>query len=289
MRRITSLSVWTILALGVACTAAWADGDSRPATQAEKKYSLRMLTALSQALPRPLPGFEIGEAAEIAPFERVAPGCEAEPLRVYYSATWVNPEQAEKERAAEDEALARAVDKLKDPGMQAQQKAAMAKQEKLAAEFGKAIEKQDYAKAEKLQKEMEKLGRELENVGKAQEAVLQGETQALTKLSRLTIRMSVNDLCESQPARLIKEFKPMAGNPFYVYHDDEGKYEDCMTVLVGPWKKKIENEQMVYEAAKSPLPHTRAQTVMVSVTGDPSLSRRVLEGVNWKALQALLK
>ncbi|MCE5262013.1 MAG: hypothetical protein LLG97_00620 [Deltaproteobacteria bacterium] len=59
--------------------------------------------------------------------------------------------------------------------------------------------------------------------------------------------------------------------------------------MVGPWKRKTENSQVVYEAAKARLPHTKAQTVIVAVAGDPSLTSKVLEGVNWKALQALIK
>jgi hypothetical protein len=31
------------------------------------------------------------------------------------------------------------------------------------------------------------------------------------------------------------------------------------------------------------------QTVMVTVTGDPSLTQKALDGVNWKALQALIR
>lgn len=136
---------------------------------------------------------------------------------------------------------------------------------------------------------MEKLGQELNKLGQAQEAIIENETRSLTKLSRLMIRMSVNHLYETQLTDRVKEIKPFAGNVAYAYSDPEGKYESRMTVLVGPWKKKIENAQVVYEVTKAPLPHTRAQSVIVTVTGNPSLTGKVLEGVNWKSLQALLK
>jgi hypothetical protein len=201
----------------------------------------------------------------------------------------VNPVQAEKERTQQDEAINRAASRINTPAMQEQQKANMARINKLSAEFGKAVEKKDQAEIVRLQKEMEKLGQELEKLGKAQEAVLKNETESLTKLSSLTIRMSVNVLYESQPARLVKEVKPFAGNAAYAYIDPEGKYTSRVTVMVGPWKKRTENEQVVYEAAKAKLPHTKAQSVVLTVTGDPSLTQKVLEGVNWKALQALIK
>jgi hypothetical protein len=120
MKRM-GLSVLSILLIGHSATV-WADGETRPATQAEKNYSLRMLTALSQALPKPLPGFEARDATKIAPFDNVTPGSEAYPLRVDYSVTWVNPAQADKESAQENEALTRAASRLKDPSMQEQQK-----------------------------------------------------------------------------------------------------------------------------------------------------------------------
>jgi hypothetical protein len=282
------LFILSVLLLGLS-TLAWADGETRPATQAEKDYSLRMLTALSQALPKPLPGFEARDASRVAPFDRVTPGCEASPLRVDYSVSWVNPEQADKERAQEGAAIERAASKINTPAYQARQKDFAARQQKLATEYGKAIEKGDQAQAEKLQKEMEKLGQELNKLGQSQNDILQDETKSLTKLSQLSIRLVVNDFYEDQPARLAKELKPFAGNPAYIYHDSEGKFTDRMTVLVGPWKREIRNEQAVYQAAKASLPHTRAQTVIVTVTGDPSLTMKVLEGMNWKALQALLK
>jgi hypothetical protein len=287
MNKIKGLVI-LILLVGVSASG-WADGPTRPATQAEKDYSLSMMTALSRALPKPLPGFEARDAAKIAPFDRVTPGSEAAPLRVDYSVTWVNPAQAEKERTQEGEAINRAASRINTPSMQEQQKANMARINKLSAEFGKAVEKKDQAEIVRLQKEMEKLGQELDKQGKAQEAVLKNETGSLTKLSSLTIRMSVNDFYESQPARLVKELSPFYGNAAYAYIDPEGKYTSRMIVMVGPWKKKTENSQVVYEAAKASLPHTRAQSVMVTVTGDPSLTRKVLEGVNWKGLQALIK
>jgi hypothetical protein len=287
MKRM-GLCILSILLIGHSATV-WADGETRPATQAEKNYSLSMLTALSQALPKPLPGFEAREATSIASFDRVSPGSEAYPLRVDYSVTWVNPAQAAKESAQEGEAITRAASRLKNPSMQEQQKAIMTKYNQLAAEFGKALEKKDQAKAAQVQKEMEKLGQELSKLGQAQEAIIKNETKVLTKLSRLMIRMSVNNLYETQLARLVKEIKPFAGNVAYAYHDNEGEFESRMTVMVGPWKKKNENEQVAYEVAKARLPHTRAQSVIVTVTGDPSLTSKVLEGVNWKSLQALLK
>ena len=282
------LLVVLVLLLGLS-TSGWADGPTRPATQAEKDYSLSVMTALSRALPQPLPGFEARDAAKIAPFDRVTPGSEAAPLRVDYSVTWVNPVQAEKERTQEGEAINRAASRINTPSMQEQQKAIMARFNKLTPELQKALEKKDQAEVARVQKEMEKLGQELNKLGQAQQAVLKNETEALTKLSSLTIRMSVNDFYESQPAPLVKELKPFSGNTAYAYNDTEGKYMSRMTVMVGPWKKRSENEQVVYEAAKASLPHTRAQSVMVTVTGDPSLTRKVLEGVNWKGLQALLR
>jgi hypothetical protein len=287
MKNIIYLLAFVLL-LGLSASG-WADGPTRPATQAEKDYSLSTMTALSRALPKPLPGFEARDAAGIAPFDRVTPGSEAEPLRVDYSVTWVNPTQAEKERKEEGEAINRAASRINTPSMQEQQKANMARINKLSAEFGKAVEKKDQAEIARLQKEMEKLGQEMNKLGQAQQAVLKNETEALTRLSSLTIRMSANGFYETQPARLVKDLKPFSGNAAYAYNDPEGKHTSRMIVMVGPWKKRTENEQVVYEAAKAKLPHTKVQSVMVTVTGDPSLTQKVLDGVNWKALQALLR
>jgi precorrin-2 methylase len=173
--------------------------------------------------------------------------------------------------------------------MQEQQKEIMARMTTLSAELQKALEKKDQAEIARVQKEMEKVGQGMEKLGKAQEAIVKSETGALNNLSSLRIRMSANAFSETQPARMVREHRRFAGNAAYAYSDPEGKHQSRMMVMVGPWKRKTENRQVVYEAAKATLPHTRVQTVTVTVTGDPSLTSKVLEGVNWKALQALIK
>jgi hypothetical protein len=283
------LCLWALAWCAWLTVPAWGDGPSRPATAAEKAYALRTLTAVSQALPQPLPGFQVVESTPLSPVERVSPGVEAAPMPLDYTVSWLNPEQAAKERAAEDAALSRAAAQVNAPAAQARQKALADRLNKTAAEYGRALEKHDQAKAAALQKEMEAIGRELTQQGQAQNAVLKNETKGLTQRSRLTIWVRVNDFSIDQPARLAKDLGPVSGNLGFAFHDDEGKFEDHLLVMIGPWKSRQENQQVIYEASQAARPHTQAQTLTVTVRGDPALARQALSKVAWKALQALIK
>jgi hypothetical protein len=286
MKRI-GLFLMGMYLLGISGSA-WGDGVSRLATQAEKDFTVRVLTALSRSLSKPLPGFEARDATAIQAPDRTGLD-ETEPMRIDYTVAWINPQQAEAERARQDEAIQRAANKMNDPAMQAKQKVLNDKITKVSTELGQAFKKNDQAKVAKLQKEMEKLGQELNQLGQAQTAVLESETQSLTQKSRLEIRLTANDFYVSELARLATELKPVGGNTALAYHDPEGKYTDRMTVLVGTWKRKDENDMVYYEAEKAALPHTRVQAVTVTITGDSALARQVLAGVDWKALQKLMK
>jgi predicted nucleic acid-binding Zn-ribbon protein len=260
-----------------------ADGDSRPATLAEQDYSLHVLTTLSAVLPKPWPGWEATEGTELAPFESVSPGCEAAPLSVSYSITWVDPAQAQRERAEEDAAIARAAARIQAPDVQARMAAFVSQQEKL-------VEAQKAAEVERIQKEMEALGKQMESVASAQDAVLESETSGLADKSRLVIRMAANETYVTELEASVTDVGPVAGHPAFAYHDAEGRCEDRLTVLVGPWRRRSENGQVDYELTPdSALPYTHAQSVTVTIEGDPELARKLCGEIDWNALVALLK
>ncbi len=287
MRPVTCVLVLALLLL--VSVPARGDGPTRPATPAEKEYSLRTLTALASALPRPFPGFEAQSASPLEPFALVSPGCEAEPLAVDYTVTWTNPQQAEKERGEEDAAIARAAARIGSPESKKRQQELMARLEKQAQALGQAISKSDTVAVERIQKEMEKLGQELSGVGNAQNALLEEETKALTKLSEIRIHLKVNSFFHDLPASHIRDARPRGGALAYAYRDPGGKFSERMTAFVGPWKKEVKNGQACFQAARAKHPHTRAQTVTIDVTGDPSLTARFLDDLDWSALQALIR
>jgi len=269
---------------------ALADGDSRPATQPEKEYSLRVLTVLSRAPGRPLAGYEVEQAAEVKPFDRVSPGCEAHPMAVSWDATWVNPEQAAREQAQEGEAIQRISAQLESGTWAKKQQELAARQGELSSRFAAAIQANDARQVEKVQQEMEALGKELEQLGKAQEALIENERKDVEQRSRLVIRMDANRFHDTQTAARVRELDPVSGHPAYVYRDDEGSYTPRTTVLVGPWKKRLENDRAVYTVTPDPaLPSLQVQALRVTVEGDPSLARKALEGTDWQALQGLLE
>lgn len=285
----TTILLGFVLLLGVV-PGVLADGDTRPATPAEQDYSLRVLTALSTALPRPWPGWRAAEGTELAPFERVSPGCEAAPLRVDYSTSWIDPAQAEREQAEENAALGRAAARLQAPDVTARMTALASEQGKLAEALVAAMNAQNMAEVERIQKEMEALGKKMESVASAQEAVLESETSGLANKSQLAIRMVVNETYVSVLAAAVTDVGPVAGHPAFAYRDPEGHCETRLTVLAGAWRRQVENGQVVYELTPDPaLPHTRAQSVTITVTGDPELALKLCAAIDWSALASLSK
>ncbi len=286
--KIMFVSLLLSWAAGTAAPA-WADGDSRAATAAERDFSLRMLTAMARAVAHPLPGFERADTTELRGFESLSPGCEQSPLGVDYEVDWVNPQLEEQEQLQEAAAVERAAARLQSGDTQIRMTQLMDKQQKLAEELAAAMQAQNMARVEEIQAQMEALGKEMEKAADEQNAVLDGEMSTLAHKSRVVIDMSVNSLYASLPANRVVDWKPPFGQMGYIEHDPEGVYEDRLVVLIGPWTRSTENEQTMYQARpNSALPHTTAQTVFLAIRGDRELAMRALSAIDSKALLALI-
>jgi hypothetical protein len=270
--------------------AAWADGETRPATPAENAFSLQILTALAQSLPAPPPGFEVRNATRVQPCGSVSPGTEHAPMQITFTANWTNPAVAAQERTQKNTAAAQAGASLRNSPALARQKELLAQRQKLSRDYAKALQNHDQAQAAEAKKQMDALEVEMTAVSREIDDLLKGAGGPRAQKSQLAIGMVVNVFGESQLASFVKDFKAVSGDPGFALHDPSGKFEDKVTVLVGPWARHDNGTMANYVATPKPgASYTKAQAIKVTVTGDRALAEQVLAAVNWGILHAQVK
>jgi hypothetical protein len=104
--RSATIALITVFSLWVPLVPAWAEGESRPASDAEKAFYQRVFKALEAAVPARGPqGWTVVEKTDFERLETVGSGTENEPFWVTYTVVWQNPAQIPADGApAADEA-----------------------------------------------------------------------------------------------------------------------------------------------------------------------------------------
>src|SRR5512134_312824 len=87
--RFHTISAAGIFAVFLLAPPAHADGDSRPATEQEKKFHSLVMGVLQKAIPPGPKGWR-EERDAIEPLERVSPGSEKYPLRASHRVKWTD-------------------------------------------------------------------------------------------------------------------------------------------------------------------------------------------------------
>ena len=271
--------------------AARADGDARPATDAEKNYHQQVMKVFRQALPPGPEGWEVTQQTSEEELNLVSVGNEQQPMRVEYSITWRDIERAQKA----DEAMVQAGVQTMQQEMAANPTKDMeAELEALAKKMGEAAEKGDTAEMERLQVQMEALGKKMEEVYSLRDQAVDEAAQAheVTDISA-AIRFEVNSFEEPlydppSDVSFIADEQAIRveghRNPHY------GWQEGVTYVFLGPGWKPSDNSDSPGMAAqpRSGLPHTKAQTLVVKIQAAPEKADQLAQGIDWDALKALL-
>jgi hypothetical protein len=266
----------------------WADGETRAATAAESQYSLRVLSAVSKAVPNPPTGFALQSATKVEACTLVDMGTEKFPMKLSYSASWIDRVQADLEKAQKSATDTQAAASFKSSGAQAQMKALMAQQTQLVAEYGKAVQQKDAAKSAALKKQIDDLSAQLGQL-MTQATAASSAQDAKPRKSHLLIQVTVNLFDENRAIVDVVDLKSPSGDLAYTFHSATGGGEDQRTVFVGPWSKTQANNIAYYRATPNrSFPYTKVQTLKVTATGDPDLTLKLLQGMDWAELHALI-
>jgi hypothetical protein len=273
-----------------ACTLAWAEGGSRPATPGEREFSLRVLKGFAQALPRPFGGFETRSAKAQVPVDRVAPGLTTAPLTEEYTEDWVDLAEQDRERSRRDRTEKEPAGWMPTPQESEQARTLRAEERELSEAIDRAMHRNDQAEARRLRKQMNALARRRRALEAEPAAILAERSAVLEQKNRLMIALHANRFEWARPMRCIREQPPISDLRVFAFHDDEGRSRDSLTVLVGPWERSVRNGTLSCRVLPwRALPNTALQAITVTVAGDPGIARRFLEGVDWQALKAMIR
>jgi len=294
VKKCHSVGMFLIAAavLIVFAPAAWSDGDSRSATQAEKDFYYLVMQTFAQAVPPGPAGWAMTEKTNLDELERVSVGAEQYPLSLSYKIVWQDAARKQAASAAVEQAGAKVLEKtMADSSVQEQTQ----KIEQLSQKMGAALERGDTVEAGRIQKELEILYQQLEKVYSAQDRELNKVRQAHEAHdAKAEVTISANSFSEDFLTPF-SQATPVAGKQaFRTEGKDDSSYgwQEGITYvfLSGDWKLKGEGGPSGLEASPRPgLPHTKVQTLVVKVKADQARAQKILEGLDWKALEKLIK
>ena len=293
MKHIARAGCWiclVMLGLGVAFPAAvGADGDSRRATDTERSYYQHVATVLSQALPKGPSGWEKTRETEIRDPEYVVQGNERQPMPVDFDITWEDAQRRDKASAGMVEAGAKVLETHRAEQSTHDLEAELGR---LAADLGKAMEKNDMAKVQKLQADLDVLGQKLQARYSAQDQAINAAMQAREARDiKASIRFSVNRFDETFDGPVHPE-PPVAGAMTFrmdgYRHPSYGWQEETTYIFMGRgWRLDQSIPAMIAQPAPG-LPHTSVQTLVIRIQADPQRSRQLIQEMDWQRLKALM-
>ncbi len=281
---------WLILALGAAAAlTTWADGDMRPATAAERAFLKKAEGVVCAALPPGPAGWAVTERSEREPFDQVSAGAARHPMEVRCFIAW--QDQARR-RQAQSRLLEESTP-LVSQGPGEEQEALMDRMNALGEKFAAAINKNDTAEVQRIQKEMEAVGQKLRAIGEAQNKAFQSVARKnAAKDAEAEVLLVINSREETIPEGSVRE-APVQGAT--VYRIEEGEFvsdawrEGTTVAFLGAWTLAKESWGTLMRPSHKPgAPGTSVQNVFVRIKADKVRARKLLEGVDWASLKGLM-
>ncbi len=289
MSRITSFVLAFALAISIPF-AAFADGDARAATSAEREYVLKVQGLLDKVLPPVPDGWAAGDRTEIEPLTSVSTGVGRDPMRVEFvmearDGKKIEEASLKENKIYEEVAQTYAADQSTKVIEEMQKKLDV-----LSRQMEEAIGKSDVAAIQRITREIEEAQAPVKTMGDAMNKELK-EKAAVVKArdAHLQAVLSVNayDVELSEYAAET----PVAGHQAYWHEnpaDDDGDFEGEWLAFAGAWKTADQDGRPVMTPAWNlGLPHTTAQNLVVKVRGDKARGRRFLEAMKWDVVGSL--
>ncbi len=281
---------WTGLVIFAFISVAFADGDSRRAAPEEKTWMLKVLKTFETALPKGPAGWRMVEKHDLNPLENVVQGQENFPMKVDYFIKWQDDKKINASKSEMDQLLLKSAKKISSDTTM---KDYMARMDKLAKEFGKAIEARDTAKAEALQKEMEEMGKKANEKASGNNQAFDQQIRDITPHDvELKVNLSAN-VFYREFGRMPSEQTVFEGCPMIRIADEadttQGWREGCTYVFVGDFKYVRKDNTASMQADKIPgSAHTKVQTIVIEIRGEKDRAKGFIKQMNLNSIKALL-
>lgn len=286
---------FTVILAALAATlalaaASFADGPSRPATPEEKAFYEKVMSALQKAAPRGPAGWEVTDRTTVKALERVGEGAEISPMYLDFFIQWDNKaaKQAAEQAMVQAGHAAMNRDMAEHPTEDGQDRF-----QKLAEKLGEAVNRGDMAEAARIQKQMEEVGQELSQAYNQRDAVMEEAVRG-HEVKDVSMRMTLIVNPMEQDLFGYEEQAPLSGMRLFRSQGESsahsGWQEGDTIVFAGPgWQLIRDGDSLWMSAEARNLPHTRAQTLVVSVRAEEGRAREILKSLDWNALRGMIQ
>ncbi len=274
----------------VLLTTAVAFAGWRQPTAAEQAFHQNTLRTIASALPSCPAGWQKTSQTEVEPLEKVYAGEEKWPYQLTYSIQCVDSaKEGASERKYNEAAAARLLSHQNDPDLAALNK----ERNRLAQAVGQAAGRNDVAEMQRLMKESDVTDAKLKAITdrwQAEEDRYKASTEAHDV--RLAIVVQVNVFMTYDKW---KPAAPVAGLPVYRiaggHVAGQGWSEDRNYVFISNRIPIVTENGLPTSRrlAAGTRPYLSVQLIEIKVEADPERSRQVLESIDWKTLQGMIK
>jgi hypothetical protein len=284
MRERKKIAAVALAAALLGAEVSWADGDTRPATPAEKAFVGRVHKVLCEAIPPPPPGWKVSRSSETPSLTHVPGSGIVHPIEVFCERTWEDPAKLQ---AAQARMLDAYQSVKPDPRLEARAKELEKKQAALIAAMTEAAQKGDQARMQEIQKQLDPVSKEYQKVLQAQsqgfvDAAKAGEAKDATA----AITVAANRFYEYL-SNAAKEAPVSGADVYRVESSGSGSQEGTTWVFLGPWRPS-EGGGGITLRAEEKAGSTAVRTIVIQVKADEARARAVLGKVDWAALKGLL-
>ena len=269
-----------------------ADGEARPANEAEKKFYQKVMTTLEQSCPAGPLGWEEVERTEIEELEYVGVGSEDYPFSLAYGVEWVDSERS---AASEESKVQAGLKTWQENQPDKAEQELMQKLEKIAEATGAAANKGDAAAIQRLTAEAEEIAAKLVEINSARDRKLnQAVEQVELHDIKAEIGIIINTFNESFYSPIIEEDSIQGLRMIRTEGEQSEHYgwrEGTTSLFMGDWKKMEEDgSEPFFQAEIRPgIPPTKVQTILIRVQAAPDRAMALIEGLDLDKLKSLLK
>jgi len=282
MKGISRLAVVAVVILAVGLCA-WADGDTRVASAAERACAGKTLGILCGAIPPPAAGWTVVRRSDANPPSFVA-GTRPVPMNLVCEQEW---QDKGKIQAAQSASMTAMANIKPDKSAEAAAAAALKKFEQVMAAVTAAAQKNDQAELKRLQPEMDAASKAYQAAMMAQnKGMMDAVAVAKTTDSEAKIRVEANGGYEFLEVSVQETVAPGVTAYRGAGRSDE---EGATWVFLGPWQITKDHSSTRFQIRPLQGPSCAVVSVVLRVDATRARALAILQKVDWTALKALLK
>lgn len=279
------------LLLVMLTSAILADSDARPADANEKQFFIDTIAACESAVASIKTTWEQTNKSGSEVIDYLPVGSDNAPLSHHFYVEWANQPEIDKANAATSEALAGKVTEV-----QANSETPELKQlEELAEKVAAAATAGNLAEVEKLNKQIEEISAKQEAAFSVTDKSIKDIIERLApRDAEIVVRIGINQRYQSLDAEPTSG-KLADGNTYYRLENgrmfNENWVEGTSYVFLGKdWQQKKEEGNIAMEkAADQDKSYVDIQSVVIAVEAEQKRATEILNSMNLKALQTLIK